>query len=398
MLRQAQHERFFTSAPEHMPVRPERVEACSELVELGARGLSRYSMISRSVLFVIMWTLGTATVCAGEGKDLYEAACASCHGLDGRGAPEGTAIDVPLPDFTDCSFVTRETTGNWVALAAHGGPELDLSPQMPSFADTLSEEHIYHIITYLRGFCTDPSWPPGDLNFRRPLFTGKAFPEDEVVLNYNSEQSRRARSLVNEWTVERRLGARGMAEVTVPFLYNDPEGSATTGGVGDLTLAYKHVLFANLRHGTVVSFSLDVVVPTGDRERGLGDDTVGLGPSLRAGKILGPFVLQSEIKAVLPVEVNKAPRRLLYRAALQLPLSPLKRGWVPGLEFEANTKIDGPARDVYSVAPVLFKGLTSRGHIAAAVGAKIPVGGARAFDYQIGAFLVWEYMDGGLWW
>jgi hypothetical protein len=294
--------------------------------------------------------------------------------------------------------VTRETTGNWVALAAHGGRALDLSPQMPGFADALSEDQIRHIIAYLRGFCTDPSWPSADLNFRRPLFTGKAFPEDELVLNYNFEQSRRSRSLVNEWTFEKRLGARGMAEVTLPFVYNDPEGRTTTGGVGDLTLAYKHVLFASPRHGTIASFSLDFVVPTGDRERGLGDDTVGLGPSLRAGKILGPFVLQSEIKAVLPVDINKAPRRLLYRAALQLPLSPLKRGWVPGLEFEADTKIEGRARDAYYVAPVLFKGLTPRGHVAAAVGAKIPVGGARAFDYQVGAFLLWEYMDGGLWW
>jgi mono/diheme cytochrome c family protein len=353
----------------------------------------------------LLWVLAVGCVAAvavtgtaDEGKELYEAACASCHGLDGRGAPEGTAIAVPLPDFTDCAFVTRETSGNWVALAAHGGQALDLSPQMPGFADVLSAAQIHAVLAYLRGFCTDPAWPAGDLNFRRPLFTGKAFPEDELVLTANFEQSRRARSLVNEWTVERRLGARGMAEVTVPFLYTDPEGRASTGGVGDLTLAYKHVLFASLRQGTIASFALDLVVPTGDRDRGLGDDTVGFGPSLRAGKLLGPFVVQGELKAVLPVEVHNAPRRLLYRAALQLPLSALKRGWVPGLEFEADTKIDGPARDAYYVAPVVFKGLTARGHIAVAVGAKIPVGGARAFDYQLGAFVVWEYMDGGLWW
>ena len=36
--------------------------------------------------------------------------------------------------------------------------------------------------------------------------------------------------------------------------------------------------------------------------------------------------------------------------------------------------------------------------MAVAVGAKIPVAGTRAFDYQIGAFLSWEYLDGGLWW
>lgn len=333
-----------------------------------------------------------------EGKELYEAACASCHGLDGRGASAGTAIEVPLPNFTDCSFVTRETTGNWLALAAHGGPELNLSPQMPGFGDALSDGQIREVIAYLRGFCTDPSWPSGDLNFRRPVFTGKAFPEDELVLNYNFEQSRRSRSLVNEWTLEKRLGARGMVEATVPFVYNDPHGSATTGGVGDFTVAYKHLLLASQRYGAVAAFSLDLILPTGDRDRSLGDGTVGLGPSLRAGKTLGPFVLQTEIKAELPVDVNRAPRRLLYRAALQFPFSPLKRAWVPGLEFEADTKVEGQSRDVYYLAPTLFKGLSRRGHIAMAIGAKIPVAGHRAFDYQIGAFLLWEYLDGGLWW
>jgi cytochrome c553 len=299
----------------------------------------------------------TATFGSDDGKELYEAACASCHGLDGRGAPAGTAIEVPLPDFTDCSFVTRETTGNWVALAAHGGRELDLSPQMPGFSDALSEAQIREIIAYLRGFCTDPSWPLADLNFPRPVFTGKAFPEDEAVLNYNFEQSRRSRSLVNEWT-----------------------------------------LVASQRYGAVAAFSLDLILPTGDRDRGLGDGTVGLGPSLRAGKTLGPFVLQTEIKAELPIDVNRAPRRLLYRAALQFPLSPLKRAWVPGLEFEADTKVEGQARDSYYLAPTLLKGLTRRGHVSMAIGAKIPVAGHRAFDYQIGAFLLWEYLDGGLWW
>src|SRR3989454_609330 len=127
------------------------------------------------ILGVLYVLVTTTTYATEEGKELYDAACASCHGLDGRGAPTGTAITVPLPDFTDCSFVTREATGNWVALAAHGGRELGLSLQMPGFGDVFSEEQLHTIIAYVRGFCTDLSWPSGDLNFPRPVFTGKAF-------------------------------------------------------------------------------------------------------------------------------------------------------------------------------------------------------------------------------
>ncbi len=354
----------------------------------------------RWVWVPLAWCLlvNVSAYAAETDRELYEAACASCHGRDGRGAPEGTRIEVPLPDFTDCSIVTAETTGNWVALVADGGPALGLSSQMPSFADSLTEEEIREVITYLRGFCPDPSWPVADLNFRRPLLTGKAFPENELVLTVSFEKSRESRSVVNELSFEKRFGARGMVEVALPIAYNAPRGGAATGGAGDLTLAYKHVMLASQQYGAIAALSLGLVLPTGDRDRGLGDGTVGLGPSFRAGKTLGPFVLQGEIKAVLPADVDKAPRRLLYRAALQFPLSPLKSGWVPALEFEADTKVEGQAPDVYSLAPMLYKGLSKRGHVALAVGAKIPVAGAQAFDYQINAFLLWEYLDGGLWW
>ena len=363
------------------------------------RGCGVLARMKWSWVLMAWCLLVSIPVCAAEtGKELYEAACASCHGRDGRGAPEGSRIQVPLPDFADCPFVTAETTGNWVALVADGGPALGLSDQMPSFSDSLSEEQIREVIAYLRGFCPDPSWPAADLNFRRLLVTGKAFPEDEAVWTVSFEKSRESRSLVNEFIFEKRLGARGQVEVTLPIVYNDPKGSAATGGVGDLELQYKHVLLASREYGAIASLALDLVLPTGDRDRGLGDGTVGLGPSLRAGKTLGPFVMQGEIKAVLPADVDLAARRLLYRAALQLPLSPLKSGWVTALEFEADTKIEGQSRDVYSLAPMIYKGLSKRGHVAFAVGAKIPVAGAQAFDYQIGAFLLWEYLDGGLWW
>ena len=42
-------------------------------------------------------------------EKLYLNACASCHGIDGKGKPEAeVAFDIELPDFTDCEFASRE--------------------------------------------------------------------------------------------------------------------------------------------------------------------------------------------------------------------------------------------------------------------------------------------------
>ena len=44
-----------------------------------------------------------------SGREVYQFACAACHGSDGSGAPAAES-GYPLvpPDFSDCNFSTRE--------------------------------------------------------------------------------------------------------------------------------------------------------------------------------------------------------------------------------------------------------------------------------------------------
>src|SRR5262249_8493146 len=133
----------------------------------------------RALLVVVALALATQAR-ALSGPEVYEQACASCHGADGRGAPAGRAITVPLPDFTDCNVSTAESTANWAGLVRHGGPFLGMSSEMPAFGDALSDDEIRAVIAYVRAFCRDSRYPIGDLNYRRPVFVEKAFPEDEA--------------------------------------------------------------------------------------------------------------------------------------------------------------------------------------------------------------------------
>ena len=188
------------------------------------------------------------------GKDVYQAACLSCHGVDGKGAPRtAVGFDTRLPDFADCSFATKEPDGDWSATIHNGGPARGFSPIMPAFRDGLTDEQIDNVIGYMRGFCTNKSWPQGDLNFPRALVTEKAFPESEVVVTSAFNMSRTS-GVANKLVLEKRVGSSGQIEAAIPYIFT-PEGSSSdwVHGFGDVALGYKHKLYHNNTSGSIFS-------------------------------------------------------------------------------------------------------------------------------------------------
>ena len=333
-----------------------------------------------------------------DGPALYAKECASCHGKDGRGSPEGTDLTVPLPDFTDCLSNSSASTSDWTDVITNGGVFMDLSDQMPSFGEILGPEEIRTVLTYVRNFCQEEGWPLSDLNFPKPLFTSKTFPEDEAELK---QEFIKGKNGIKEWTTtlayEQRLGARGEWELNLPYTVKETR-EKTTAGPGDLSLAYKHVLSTHTERRALTAAALEVIFPSGDRDRGLGDGTFAFEPSFLSGIALHQFVLQSQTQAVLPLDEDRADRQMRYRVAGSYLTSLFKRDLVPNLEVEFRHNLQGESNGVLLLTPQLYTGLRSRGHVALRIGAQIPIVGTDPFHYRIGAALVWEYLEGGLWW
>jgi mono/diheme cytochrome c family protein len=327
--------------------------------------------------------------------EIYAEACAGCHGRDGRGAPEGSGITVPLPDFTDCVTATAETTANWAGLIRHGGRFLGLSDQMPAFGEALTDAEIRAVVDYVRGFCTNPRYPRGDLNYPRPVFVEKAFPEDEGVLAFAHESARHERTASWEAAVEKRIGARGQVEVSVPGALVDADGGRRTAGVGDLELSYKHALLAAPR--SIVSGRLALTLPAGNRRHGVGAGTTVVSPQLLSGHALGPLVLQTAIAAELPADRARADRRMVYGAALQYRFGPYKKNLAAGVELLQTQPLDGAVHGGTTLGPTLYLPLSRRGHVAVGVGAQLPVAGARSSNWLASSFLLWDFTDGPFW-
>ena len=335
------------------------------LSRFGPSTWPRAGLLALTAVFVFLLADPTYAL---TGAEVYEQGCATCHGADGRGPPSGSRLEPVPPDFTDCTIVTAETTANWAGLVRHGGPFLGLSPSMPSFGDSLSDTEIDAVIVYLRTFCRDARYPIGDLNFRRPVFVQKAFPEDEAVVAFEPESGPGEKAHAIELSVEKRLGPRGWVELGIPFAVVDPEHEPRRSGVGDVTLAY----------GTRW-WSRRVALH-------------------RLGG-LGPFVLQTAVTADLPGDPERAARQMVYGLAVQLPLGPYKKSLVPAVELEQTQALDSDVHAATVLGPSLYVPLTRRGHVALGMGAQLPVAGARPFDWRVGAFVLWEYRDGphGAW-
>src|SRR5688500_3258303 len=203
-----------------------------------------------------------------SGAELYGAACAACHAIDGKGSPPSLlGFEDPIPDFTECSFATPEAAADWFAVAHEGGPVRAFSRRMPAFGDALSGAELERIIEYVRGFCDDPAWPRGELNLPRALVTEKAYPENEALLT-TSIQKGAARELTNEFVYEHRFGARNQFEIAVPLAMQANEGDQWLRGLGDIAVAVKRVVYHDLRAGSIISIGGGLVLPTGQEGEG----------------------------------------------------------------------------------------------------------------------------------
>jgi mono/diheme cytochrome c family protein len=336
------------------------------------------------------------------GREIYRSSCAACHGADGRGAADSTrGFEKPstFPDFTGCSATAREADVFWGAILNNGGPDRGFSEIMPSFREALTDDQITKVLEYLRSFCREPAWPRGELNFPRPLVTEKAFPEDEMVMDVaiNAEGDV---AITDKIVYERRFGARGQLDVSLPFKFQKPAGMEWQGGVGDLVAGYKHVLLSSLRTGSILSVAGETVFATGDAERDMGKGVTVFEFFGSYGQLLPKkMFLQFQPGIELPVDTDRANRAVFWRTVLGRSFAPdkgLGRLWSPMVELLADRELASGERINWDIVPQFQVTLSRRQHIRANVGLRLPVNDFGPRPTQVLFYLMWDWFDGGL--
>jgi mono/diheme cytochrome c family protein len=343
-----------------------------------------------------------ATLLAGRqagartGKQIFEAACAQCHGVNGTGNQKAAVgFEQPLPDLTDCNF-TREPDADWFAIIHDGGPVRAFNRLMPSFAEALTREEITAVIGYVRTFCESRAWPRGELNFPRAIVTEKAFPEDEFLFITGAATGSPG-EVGYKAIYEKRIGARHQIEVIVPFATLEADAGGWSTNIGDVAFGAKSTLFHHRGVGTILSAAAEVSLPTGNEDRGFGSGHTTVEGFLAFGQALpADGFLQAQAGVGVPTDGDT--KEVFWRlvGGKTITQGEFGRSWSPMVELVAAKDLaDGEVVN-WDIVPQFQVSLSRRQHILAAFGARVPLNGRDSRHTQIVAYFLWDWFDGGL--
>jgi mono/diheme cytochrome c family protein len=333
-------------------------------------------------------------------RELYEIGCSSCHGRDGAGGDSGTtvAFETPVPDFSDCSFASREPDADWIAVAHAGGPVRGFDATMPAFGEAFTEEQLQRIMDYVRTFCGNDAWPRGELNLPRALVTEKAYPEDEAVTTV-TVAAEGAGSVVNELVYEKRFGARNQIEIAVPFgAVEGPDG--WSGGLGDIALGVKRAMWHSFESGSIFSLGGEVVLPTGRESVGLGKGTTVFEPFASFGQIVGGDGFLQLFGAVeIPAsEESGAETEGIWRGVAGWTFATGELGfgrtYTPMVELLGARDLEDGASTAWDIVPQMQISLNTRQHVLLNAGVRLPIDDSARSSTVI-LYILWDWFDGG---
>jgi mono/diheme cytochrome c family protein len=330
------------------------------------------------------------------GQDIYNATCITCHAADGTGSPKAVVgFDAALPDFTDCAFASAEADLDWYSVVHEGSPIRGLGTHMPAFGDALTPDDIRLAVSHVQSFCTDRSWPRGDLNLPRAFFTEKAFPENEAVWSTSLTRGTAA-SMGNTFLYERRLGSRGQVEVSAPVDLQKG-GSGWMRGLGDVAFGYKRVVHSNLETGRIASAGAELILPTGKEAIGLGNGHAVFEPFVLFGQLLPRnSYVQVHAGVEFPTDTTEGTRETFLRTAAGTTFfgdRGFGRAWSPQVEF-LMAKPQGQDLEL-DLVPELQITLSKLQHVAIAVGVRVPLTERDSRSAQGLFYLLWDWYDGG---
>ncbi len=327
-----------------------------------------------------------------RGETLFDKNCVVCHGTNAKGnGPLAVTLPTQPANLTDCRLTGEDPVEVLEGIIRHGGSYTGLSTVMPAWGKKLSDRDISDIAAFVKTLCTDKEWITGDLNFPRPLITGKAFPEQELIVGgkfSQGDQNQSSQSI----DLEYRIDGLTNIEVSTGAVRMDPRNESAYSGLSDSSISVRRVLVFDYAQNYLVAASLKLQFPTGDEDRGLGSGEHIWQPGIRAGWRHGQIVTQVDTRVIIPAASSDQNTKLRYNLALGYMIEPDPRLEItPMIEFINQTRMNGPNKGdtLSSLVPLIrIKWL----QYSAGFGAQVPISRRKDFDVRALFDLTYEYV------
>jgi hypothetical protein len=215
----------------------------------------------------------------------------------------------------------------------------------------------------------------------------------EWVLRLSHRPDGETRETELEVIYENRLGPRFQYELEVPLRLQARERGQGIG-LGDITVSGKQVLAFDFQRLAILSGGLEVGIPTGSEDKGLGAGTLRVSPFLSFGKAWsgGRSMLQGRVAARIPADGGRADPEGAYALGFSRALGHPRVAWTPAIELVGAVDLDTGRHD-HAVWIETSKALNKLGHVVGCVGVQIPIRPAAAAT-RVELYLLWDFGDG----
>ena len=230
--------------------------------------------------------------------------------------------------------------------------------------------------------------------FFYPLLTRRPVIERELEFRVNHEKGAAGRLTELRSAVEFPVLPRWQIELEIPLVFRSPRDARSLGGVGDLTVENKFLVYRSLDYPAQVAAGFEARLPSGSERRGLGGEAA-LEPFLTGGIAIGDIDVLAEVAYELNINAHvPGPEEQQLTAGTAVGYR-VSRCYTPLLELTTRTVTRGEETSalLHRMQVSLTPGLNLRLWPATtfALGIELPVTHARAFDYALRARFIREF-------
>jgi len=230
--------------------------------------------------------------------------------------------------------------------------------------------------------------------FFYPLRTRRPVIERELEVRVEHAKGRDGRTTEAAAALELPILPRWQVEIEVPLVFQDPKDGEAQGGVGDLRVENKVMVWQSLDWLSQIAVGVEVRLPTGSERRGLGGEAA-LEPFVSGGIALGDFDVLAAVAYEFNVNAHvRGPneQELTASAAVGWRVSPR---FTPLLELVTVTRTRGAPDDelLHRTRVSLAPGFNARVFPRSTFrfGVELPLTRARAADYTVLGGFVKEF-------